>query len=45
MGAMSIQRPADWLEGFPLEKELGSWFIKGGEEKVLFVDMGGSAGH
>lgn len=45
MGAMSIQRPADWLETFPLQKELGSWSAEEVEEKILFVDMGGSAGH
>lgn len=45
MGAMSIKRPADWLETFPLKKELSSWSAGEAEEKVLFVDMGGSAGH
>ena len=47
MAMFSIRKAADWLQSFPLQKELGSWTSATGgreEEKVLFVDMGGSSG-
>lgn len=38
-----MQGQKTWLESFPLEKEVGSWKAKSGDD-VLLVDVGGNVG-
>ncbi|CZT06304.1 related to O-methyltransferase [Rhynchosporium agropyri] len=42
--ALQVQHSSDWLSGFDVEKYLGNWSAQPGDEKVLFVDVGGSMG-
>ena len=39
---MAVQRNKDWLDVFPVEKEVGSWSTD--PENALFVDVGGGMG-
>jgi demethylsterigmatocystin 6-O-methyltransferase len=39
---MAVQRDKDWLDVFPVEKEVDSWSAE--PDKALFVDIGGGMG-